>query len=215
MRFKKIIGLIVAGLIMCSIALAGCDAANSNGNNNGGNNNGVNITENQNGNNNSVNNTDDDITVVGIDKQNIYTWFDTNKTDLPSLEKCKKIKAGMSLNQVISEIGKPQRDIGYGACLFQFDLDDGSVLTVTFDKDLNKIKNNPNISDYDSLIVACMDFEREIPDIFFPYCGSLSNFYSWINELNVEDIVQVRYEPAFIGVAPGSFKDISYTTNSV
>ncbi len=207
MRFKKIIGLIVGVLMLCSIALAGCDAANSNGNNNG--------VNNADGGNNSVNNIDEEITVAGIDKKNIYTWFDMNKTDLPSLEKCKKIKAGMSLNQVISEIGKPQRDIGYGACLFQFDLDNGSILTVTFDKDLNKIKNNPNISDYDSLIVAYMDFEREIPDIFFPYCGSLSNFYSWINELNVEDIVRVRYEHAFIGVAPGSLKDISYTTNSV
>ena len=165
--------------------------------------------------NNGVNNTDEEITAPGIDKEDIYTWFDMNKTDLPSLEKCKKIKASMSLNQVISEIGKPQRDIGYGALLFQFDLDDGTIFTVTFVQDLNKINNKPDISYYDSLIVAYMNFEQEIPDIIFPYCGSLSNLYSWINDLNVEDIVQVRYEHAFIGVAPGNLKDISYTTNGV
>ena len=97
-------------------------------------------------NNNGVNNTDEEITAPGIDKENIYTWFDMNKTNLPSLEKCKKIKVGMSLNQVISEMGKPQRDIGYGAWLFQFDLDDGSIFTVTFVQDLNKIKNKPDNS---------------------------------------------------------------------
>lgn len=197
MRFKKILGLIAGVLMLFSIALAGCDAVNQNGTNNGDNNSGG-------------NNTDEEITVAGIDKENIYTWFDTNKTDLPSLEKCKKIKAGMSLNQVISEIGKPQRDIGSGVPLFQFDLDNGSICTISFN-----IENKPNISDYDSLVVFRMDYDLNIPEIFFPYCGSFNKLYSWVDKLNVEDIVQVRYEHAYIGVAPGNFKDISYTTNSV
>ena len=161
------------------------------------------------------NDVDEEITAPGIDKENIYTWFDINKTDLPSLEECKNIKVGMSLNQVICEIGKPQRDIGSGVALFQFDLDDGSILTISFGIDLEKETNKPNLSTYDYLVVKNLNFDQKIPDIHFPYCGPLNNFYPWINELNIEDIVQIRYEHAFIGVAPGSLKDISYTTNSV
>lgn len=43
----------------------------------------------------------------------------------------------------------------------------------------------------------------------------LSQFNSWINELQEKDIQQVRYEHAYNGVAPGMLKDISYSTNSI
>ena len=214
MRFKKIFGLLAGGLMLFSVAFAGCGAANSN--NSGSNNGSSNNSSNSNGsNNNAVNNTDEGITADGIDKENIYTWFDANKTNLPSLENCKKIKTGMSLNQVICELGKPQRDIGSGVSLFQFDLADGSICTITFNQDLQKTENNPDISPYDSLVVSRINYDLGIPEIFFPYSGSLNKLYPWVNKLNVEDIVQVRYEHAYIGVAPGNFKDISYTTNSV
>lgn len=202
-----LIGLIVlaCALLIVSAIILGVFLTRGNDSNIGdGNNNGVNNTD------NGVNNTDEEITAPGIVKEDIYTWFDMNKTNLPGLEKCKKIQVGMSLNQVISEIGKPQRDIGSGVPLFQFDLDDGTILTVSFD-----IENKLNTSNYDSLIVSRISYDLGVPEIFFPYCGSLSEFYPWINELKVENIIQVRYEHAFIGVAPGSFKDISYTTNSV
>lgn len=42
----------------------------------------------------------------------------------------------------------------------------------------------------------------------------LKNFYPWMNELRVDAITQVRYEHGYIGVAPGSLTDISYSTNS-
>ena len=44
---------------------------------------------------------------------------------------------------------------------------------------------------------------------------SLSDLYDWIDKLNVEDIVKVRYEEGGIAVAPGSLIKIAYSTNSV
>lgn len=159
--------------------------------------------------------SDEEITADGIVKSDIYTWFDMSKSDLPSLEDCRKITEGMSLNQVICKLGKPQREIGYGAILLQFDLDNGSILTITFVRDAEKIKNKPKLTDYDYLIVYLLDYGIGIPDIYFPYYGTLNKLYPWIDELNIGDIVKVRFEHAYIGVAPGNMKDISYSTNSI
>ncbi len=57
-----------------------------------------------------------------LDKENPSSWFDTNKTDLPGIEDAKEIKTGMSLDHIVSILGKPQRDIGSGAIIFEFDL---------------------------------------------------------------------------------------------
>lgn len=57
-----------------------------------------------------------------LDKENPSSWFDINKIDLPGIEDAKKIKAGMSLDHIVSILGKPQRDIGSGAIIFEFDL---------------------------------------------------------------------------------------------
>ena len=48
-----------------------------------------------------------------------------------------------------------------------------------------------------------------------PFNGFLNELYLWIDALNVDEIVEVRCEHAFAGVAPGHLKDISYSTNSV
>lgn len=202
MCIKKFFAVIIGGLLLLSLALAGCKTKNPN-------------NDNIDDNNDTLVEVDEDITVEGIDKTDPYTWFDVNKADLPSLKECQEITEGMSLNQVIRKIGKPQREIGYGTMILQFDVDDGSVLTVSFVEDMEKVANNPSISDYDRWIVLGAGFDREIPDIYFPYYGTLNDLYSWIDELNVEEIVEVRYEHAFIGVAPGMLKDISYSTNSV
>lgn len=46
------------------------------------------------------------------------------------------------------------------------------------------------------------------------YNASLSDLYPWIDELDVEDIIQVRYESSGVAVAPGSLISIAYTSNS-
>ena len=195
---KKIFIILVSTILSCAIALsyAGCVPRGNNGNT--VDNNGI---------------IDEDITVEGIDKKDVYTWFDMNKTDLPDLEACQEITEGMSLNQVIKKLGRPQRDIGDGAVLLQFDLNDASILTITFVKDSEKMISKPNLSTYDYLVVYSLDFGQGIPDVYFPYYGTLNDLYQWIDELNAEDIVKVRCESSHC--IPGMLNDISYSTNSV
>lgn len=66
-------------------------------------------------------------------------------------------------------------------------------------------------------LVGCdtTNSENENNDGNNPFCDCLNDLYPWINQLDVEDIVKVRFEHANIGVVPGSLKDISYSTNSV
>ena len=98
---------------------------------------------------------DDGLFINGVevlDKEKPETWFDPEKTDLPGIEQCGQISVGMSLDEVVRKIGKPQRDIGYGAIIFQFDIDNGLTLTIWFDLDVEKeneyVHNNPNVSVY-------------------------------------------------------------------
>lgn len=189
--------------LICLLFLVGCIAASF----------AACTQDNKNENNNDPDSgiIEDEETAAGIDKDDHFTWFDVNKTDLPDLTECQKISAGMTLNQVIRAIGKPQRDIGYGTWIFQFDVADGSVLTVSFV--LGDERQRPETPTYDCLIVSGAGFDREIPDVYFPFKGTLNELYPWINELKEEDIVKVRSERSAIGVAPGHLKNISYSTD--
>lgn len=99
-----------------------------------------------------------------LNKEDPTTWFDPAKTDFPSRAQCEKICVGMSLDEVVFAIGKPQRDVGYGARLFQFDLDDGSILCLRLDLDVEKenkyVHNNPENKTYGThcLYVADIGF---------------------------------------------------------
>lgn len=42
------------------------------------------------------------------------------------------IRKGISYNEVVSQIGEPNRDIGSGVYLFEYELDDGGLLTLGF-----------------------------------------------------------------------------------
>ncbi len=99
-----------------------------------------------------------------LDKEKLETWFDENKTNLPNLEQCQEIEVGMSIDEVVKRIGKPQRNIGYGARRFQFDIDDGSKLVINFFLDTEKeneyIQNHPEASVYGThyLYVGIIEF---------------------------------------------------------
>lgn len=66
---------------------------------------------------------------IELDYNDPDTWCDNDKDKLPSLQLTTKVKIGMSLDEVIRIMGKPQRDIGSGTVIFEFDLDNGSVFT--------------------------------------------------------------------------------------
>ncbi len=105
--------------------------------------------------------------VETLNKEDPATWFDPEKTALPTRAQCEKISVGMSLDEVVGTIGKPQRDIGYGAVLFEFDLEDGAVLRLTMALDVeseNKyVQNNPESDIYGThclCVAAVMLIER-------------------------------------------------------
>ena len=66
-----------------------------------------------------------------LDKDEPEAWFDENKTILPTLRMAKKVKYGMSLDEVVFILGKPQRDVGSGAIIFEYNLSDGQSFYTT------------------------------------------------------------------------------------
>lgn len=66
-----------------------------------------------------------------LDKERPETWFDESKTILPTLEMAKKVKSGMSLDEVVFILGKPQRDVGSGAIIFEYNLSNGQSFYTT------------------------------------------------------------------------------------
>ncbi|MCI6357299.1 MAG: hypothetical protein MR766_01525 [Erysipelotrichaceae bacterium] len=71
-----------------------------------------------------------------LDKDDPEAWFDENKTILPTLKMAKKVKYGMSLDEVVFILGKPQRDVGSGAFIYEYNLSDGqSFYTSLFNND--------------------------------------------------------------------------------
>lgn len=149
--------------------------------------------------------------IAGLDKEDTETWFDKTKTDLPTLEQCQQITVGTSFDEVLRKIGKPQRYVGYETkdkivYAFQFDIDNGWTMTLSFAS--NTQKDDDLI--YDFLRVSEIDFEDNVTRYV-----KLNELYPWINELKEEDIIKVRYEKWSDCVAPGTFNDISYSTNAV
>lgn len=75
--------------------------------------------------------------IVELDLDNPTSWFDEEKLILPTYNECAEIKQGMPIDEVVRKIGKPQRDVGSGACIFQFDVSNGSILQIMFDRYLD------------------------------------------------------------------------------
>ncbi len=86
--------------------------------------------------------------VQTLSKANGDIWIDESKKNLPTEEDTKKIVKDMSLDDVVSYLGKPQRDVGSGIWIYEFDLSDGKVFSVSFSPDKEKenefYKENPD-----------------------------------------------------------------------
>ncbi len=117
---------------------------------------------------------DGELTVDGVevlDKENPSTWLDPDKTSLPTKEQCGQITVGMSLDEVVALIGRPQRDVGSGAILYQFDVEGGEILQIRFDSDVEQenkyVHDNPNAHIYGShcLCVGSVGFTGSLPDV--------------------------------------------------
>lgn len=78
-----------------------------------------------------------------LDYDDPSTWIDAGKKDLPTLSDLKNIEIGMSLDEVISIIGKPQGSVGYGSIMFTFSIDDGSTILTSWIPGEYHPKNGP------------------------------------------------------------------------
>lgn len=67
-----------------------------------------------------------------FDKNDPATWYEANRKDGVKDALTEQIKVGMTLSEVVDIIGKPQRDIGSGAWLMEWELQSGDKLVVAF-----------------------------------------------------------------------------------
>ena len=106
-----------------------------------------------------------------LDKEDPTTWLDPDKASLPTREQCEQIAVGMSFDEVVRRIGRPQRDVGSGAILYQFDVEGGAILQMRLDSDVQQenkyVHNNPNVDIYGThfLYVGSVGFSDFLPDI--------------------------------------------------
>lgn len=66
------------------------------------------------------------------DEKKIDTYLEPNKKVLPTREDFSGVKEGMTFTEVVALVGRPQREIGSGAVIYEFDLSDGSTYAVYF-----------------------------------------------------------------------------------
>ena len=78
-----------------------------------------------------------------LDYDDPSSWMDAGKKDLPTLSDLENIEIGMSLDEVISIIGKPQGTAGSGAIYFTFSIDGGLTLLTRWDPGEYNGKNGP------------------------------------------------------------------------
>ena len=78
-----------------------------------------------------------------LDYGDYTSWIDPLKKDLPSQKDIEKIQLGMSLDEVVSLIGRPQTTTGSGAIIYNFDLVDGSTFLTWWDTRIYQLRNGP------------------------------------------------------------------------
>ncbi|MBQ7603756.1 MAG: hypothetical protein IJU75_02265 [Clostridia bacterium] len=77
-----------------------------------------------------------------FNKNEPETWFEPAHNGGVSDEKIQQIKNGMTLEEIVEIIGKPQRDVGSGVLIAEWDLKSGSKLRVA----MNPAENEENFT---------------------------------------------------------------------
>ena len=73
------------------------------------------------------------------------TWFDTTLEPI-SAEDAEKVVPGMTLEEVVDEIGKPYRDVGSGKIILEWKTTASDNLLVVFEKEF--VEGNTEITQY-------------------------------------------------------------------
>ena len=73
--------------------------------------------------------------------ETVHNHFDIqlepDRKSLPTRSKAEQIKENMTISHVYSVMGNPQRDVGSGAIILEWDLDTGEILRVVFLNDVS------------------------------------------------------------------------------
>lgn len=69
---------------------------------------------------------------IPFDKNNPATWFCAAQNGGIGEDQAEELEVGMTFTEVVALLGRPQRDIGSGSVLAEWDMQSGKVLTVCF-----------------------------------------------------------------------------------
>lgn len=69
---------------------------------------------------------------IPFDKNNPATWLCAAQNGGIGEDQAEKLEVGMTFTEVVALLGRPQRDIGSGSMLAEWDMQSGKVLTVCF-----------------------------------------------------------------------------------
>ncbi len=69
---------------------------------------------------------------IPFDKNNPATWFCATQNGGIGEDQAEKLEVGMTFTEVVALLGRPQRDVGSGSMLAEWDMQSGKVLTVCF-----------------------------------------------------------------------------------
>lgn len=69
---------------------------------------------------------------IPFDKNNPATWLCAAQNGGIGEDQAEELEVGMTFTEVVALLGRPQRDIGSGSVLAEWDMQSGKVLTVCF-----------------------------------------------------------------------------------
>lgn len=69
---------------------------------------------------------------IPFDKNDPATWFCAAQNGGIGEDQAEKLEVGMTFTEAVALLGRPQRDIGSGSMLAEWDMQSGKVLTVCF-----------------------------------------------------------------------------------
>lgn len=69
---------------------------------------------------------------IPFDKNNPATWLCAAQNGGIGEDQAEKLEVGMTFTEVVALLGRPQRDVGSGSTLAEWDMQSGKVLTVCF-----------------------------------------------------------------------------------
>ncbi len=92
--------------------------------------------------------------IGGFDKNDPDTWYASASNGGVDDALVKQIETGMTFSEIVEVLGKPQRDIGSGVWVMEWEMKSGSVLAVSFNSTTDKTGAEQAASDRELNLVS-------------------------------------------------------------